>query len=158
MLYLLKMRLSSKKSTNSKRAYNKTLTRLEDYVGIVPAHALDGDGHYQESTDSGIIQAMSMHLNKTCRYRSFDEYAHSIFEDYSHVNMLSFPPGSQVIFEKERALFYPRKFWQYINGILTEPHMVEGHVIERSIMLILNNTYKAKAEFYPALATPHVGV
>jgi len=80
---------------------------------------------------------------------TFDDYMNYMFEDYTHQSNLIFPPGSQIIVEKERCLFYSRSFWKKLmdSVICNEIGMNGGretHIVERSIQIIFENKYKEK--------------
>lgn len=104
-------------------------------------------GEYSEINDSWYIN-QAWHKSKTCAYENFDQYAESIFEDYTHENILTFPPGSQIMVNKERCLWYTRNFWKKLMDIPSKEVGMNGgqeaHVIERSIQLIFENKYKER--------------
>lgn len=135
-----------KKETFDKLITNKTLTRLEDYTHTNGSN-LESDGLYFERNDSWYIHAHNSSHNQTCQFPSFDSFMNSVFENYSHIDRIPFSPGSQILFEKERALFYPKKFWEHLNNILIRRTMTEGHILERAMFLILSNIYTVKEEF-----------
>ena len=84
----------------------------------------------------------------TCKVSSFDEFANSIFKNYKTNHLLSFPPGSQFIVEKERCLFYSKKFWknlmEFINTDVGVNGGREAHVLERAMQLIFETRFKEK--------------
>lgn len=135
-----------KKETFDRLIKNTTLTRLEDYSHTNGAN-LELDGSYFEINDSWYIHAHNSSHNQTCQFGSFDQFMNSIFENYSHVSRIPFSPGSQILFEKERALFYPKKFWSHLNNIFVRRSMTEGHIIERALFLIMSNIYTVREEF-----------
>ena len=111
------------------------------------------DGNYFEDNNSWYIHSHYYTHGIDCVYSSFDEYAHSIFEDYSHELILVFPPGSQIIVEKERCLFYSRNFWKTLMDKFptdifpensTSKVRTEAYIIERSIKLIFDNKFKER--------------
>jgi hypothetical protein len=61
---------------------------------------------------------------------------------------LSFPPGSQFIVEKERCLFYSKKFWKNLMDFINTDVGVNGgretHVLERAMQLIFETRFKEK--------------
>lgn len=137
-----------KKETFDLLIKNNTLTRLEDYKHLIPCANVDSQGYYFERNDNWYIAAHNNHMNQTCQFNSFDSYMQSLFVDYSHLDIIPFSPGSQIIVEKERILNYPIKFWKHLDSILNRRSMTEGHIIERSLYLIFLNIYKAREEFY----------
>ena len=83
-----------------------------------------------------------------CKVTSFDEFANSIFEDYSSQSFLTFPPGSQLTVEKERCLYYSKNFWlklmNFINNDVGLNGGREAHVVERAMQLIFETRFKEK--------------
>ena len=83
-----------------------------------------------------------------CKVSSFDEFANSIFENYLSVRILSFPPGSQFIVEKERCLYYSRSFWknlmEFVNTDIGVNGGREAHILERAMQLIFETRFKEK--------------
>ena len=81
-------------------------------------------------------------------FETFDEYAKYLFEDYEHEHILTLPPGSQIIVERERCLFYSKNFWKRILDIIPTDEGINGgrevHLIERSIQIIFENKYKER--------------
>lgn len=136
-----------KKETFENLMNNKTLTRLEDYTHLIPNIYVGPDNFYFEPNDSWYIPAHNSTKQQTCQFNSFDEYMNTIFVNYTHLGNLPFSPGSQIIVERERILFYPIGFWKYLNNILVKRSMTEGHIIERSIFIIFSNIYSCREEF-----------
>lgn len=136
-----------KKETFDRLIINNTLTKLEDYHHLIPCNNVDELGFFYEHNDNWYIGAHNHTMNQTCQFNTFDEFMNSIFKNYSHLEKLSFSPGSQFIVEKERVLYYPKKFWSHLNNIFTRRSMTEGHIIERSMFLIMGNIYEVKDEF-----------
>lgn len=136
-----------KKETFVNLIKNNTLTRLEDYSHLIPCNNVDQDGYYFEHNDNWYIGAHNASRNQTCQFSSFDEYMNSLFSNYSHLDRLTFSPGSQIIVEKERILHYPKPFWNHLNNMLNRISMTEGHIIERSLFLIFSNVYDVREEF-----------
>lgn len=106
------------------------------------------DGNYFEDNNSWYIASHCQTHNIGCKFSSFDQYAQYIFENYEHETRLTFPPGSQILVEKERCLFYSKKFWKTLLDLIpTDPNInggTEAHIIERSINLIFQNKYKER--------------
>lgn len=136
-----------KKETFNSLITKTELTRLEDYKHLIPCPNVDQDGFYFEDNNNWYIAAHNNHRNQTCQFSSFDEYMNSIFSNYTHLDRIQFSPGSQIIVEKERILFYPIKFWTHLRDMLNRISMTEGHLIERSIFLIFSNCYTCRGEF-----------
>ncbi len=69
----------------------------------------------------------------------------SLFEHYKDSKFIRFAPGSQYLVEKEKCLYYHRKFWGHILNIFPIQKGLnggtEGHIIERSLWTIFNNIY-----------------
>lgn len=102
---------------------------------------------YQEINDDYIYKTEWFKNLNPCKFKSFDDYASSIFKNYNHENVLFFPPGSQLIVEKERCLYYSKSFWKKLIDFIPviERNLYapsECHVIERSIQMIFENKYK----------------
>jgi hypothetical protein len=105
-------------------------------------------GIYYETNTSWYINA-EFNINRPpCKFENFDQYASTIFENYTHLEILNFPPGSQFIVEKERCLFYSKYFWKRLMDIIPNEIGLNGgretHMIERSIQIIFENIYKEK--------------
>lgn len=103
------------------------------------------DGVYWEyNTSWYIYEAWQSHKPQS-KFPSFDDYANYIFSDYVHNPVLIFPPGSQIIVEKERCLFYSKSFWKKLMDIIPKDEGINGgreaHIIERSIQMIFENKY-----------------
>lgn len=134
-----------KSETFDRLIKNTTLTRLEDYTHT------DGrnleNGLYFENNDSWYIHAHNSTHNQTCQFPTFDSFMSSVFSNYNHIDRIPFSPGSQILFEKERALYYPKSFWEHLNNILIRRTMTEGHILERAMYLIFSNFYIVREEF-----------
>jgi hypothetical protein len=106
------------------------------------------NGEYKEHNSNWYLEQSWNNHKPPSKFGSFDEYMNYMFEDYTPLEMLHFPPGSQLIVEKERCLFYSREFWKKLMGVIcTEEGMKggrEAHIVERSIQLIFENKYKEK--------------
>ena len=106
------------------------------------------DGRYSESNDNWYIHPTKMTKNVGCIFGSFDEYMNSIFSDYSGIDNIEFPPGSQIIVERERCTYYSKEFWYNLMNIIPKEIGINGgaeaHIIERSIQIIFENKYKEK--------------
>jgi hypothetical protein len=105
-------------------------------------------GKYSEENTSWYINASFNGHKPPSKFNSFDEYMNHMFEDYTPINQLYFPPGSQLIVEKERCLFYSKTFWGRLMDVISNEEGMNGgreaHIIERSIQLIFENKYKEK--------------
>jgi hypothetical protein len=106
------------------------------------------DGEYTEENNNWYIGPVSRTKGITSSISSFDEYAEKTFKNYTHLNFLKFPPGSQILVEKERCLYYSKKFWNRLMGSINQEigmnGGVEAHIVERSIDLIFQNIYEEK--------------
>jgi hypothetical protein len=107
------------------------------------------NGVYSEENNSWYINGGAHNTGKPpSKFSSFGEYANHIFEDYTHVNVLDFPPGSQLIVEKQRCLFYSKAFWKKLMDVI--PNQIglnggrEAHIVERSMQIIFENRYKER--------------
>jgi len=105
-------------------------------------------GEYHETNNNWYIDAGFNDHKPPSKFGSFDEYMNYLFEDYTPLGTLHFPPGSQLIVEKERCLFYSKEFWKKLMDIICVEEGMNGgreaHIIERSIQLIFENKYKEK--------------
>jgi len=106
------------------------------------------DGNYFENNNNWYINAEFNNHKPPSKFSSFDEYMEFLFEDYIHQDNVIFPPGSQLIIEKERCLFYSKEFWKKLMNIPSDVIGANGgkeaHIIERSIQIIFENKYKEK--------------
>jgi hypothetical protein len=106
------------------------------------------NGVYSESNDSWYLNQPWQSHKPPCKFDNFDEYAKYIFENYEREDHLTFPPGSQIIVERERCLFYSKNFWKKLMDIFPTQEGINGgreaHIIERSIQLIFENKYQEK--------------
>ena len=110
-------------------------------------HYKNSDGLYTEKNNNFYIEwHQSLKRSRSpCIFKSFDDFMQSIFENYEHLEWITFCPGSQYIIERERALFYPKSFWKKLMSFLNNGfEMTEAHVIERGVGLIFQNKYKHK--------------
>lgn len=125
--------------------YNQYYTNLfSTHAGInYPNGFINEDNNNYYIYTHGVCPAVS-----TCKVTSFDEFANSIFENYKTNHQISFPPGSQFIVEKERCIFYSRKFWKnlmdFINSDIGVNGGREAHVLERVMQLIFETRFKEK--------------
>jgi hypothetical protein len=129
---------------------NKFFTSLE-YYGPTPANNYEGrteEGEFLERNNDWYIPAVVQTCGVPCRYDSFDQFMFKYFENYEHLEWVKFPPGSQFIIEKERALFYPKSFWKHLMDEMFGIRQAEAFIIERALWLIFNNYYKLRKEFY----------
>lgn len=121
--------------------YNESYTHL--FGDINYPH-----GEYFESNNNWYIDASFNGHKPPSKFSSFDEYMHHMFEDYTPLSTLYFPPGSQLIVEKERCLFYSKEFWKKLMEVIRIEWGINGgreaHIVERSIQLIFENQYKEK--------------
>ncbi len=121
--------------------YNESYTHL--FGDINYPH-----GEYFESNNNWYIDASFNGHKPPSKFSSFDEYMHHMFEDYTPLSTLYFPPGSQLIVEKERCLFYSKEFWKKLMEVIPIEWGINGgreaHIVERSIQLIFENKYKEK--------------
>jgi hypothetical protein len=106
------------------------------------------DGNYFENNNNWYINAEFNNNKPPSKFSSFDEYMEFIFEDYIHQDKVIFPPGSQLIIEKEKCLFYSKEFWKKLMSVPSDVIGANGgreaHIIERSIQIIFENKYKEK--------------
>lgn len=101
-------------------------------------------GEYCEPNNSWYIEPTARRMNRGCIFTSFDDYMNTIFSNYSHIESVSFPPGSQCIVSRDACLRYSRNFWLKMMNLIPQDHYnggVEAHVIERSIELIFEGRY-----------------
>jgi len=122
--------------------YNDTFTCLFGDINY-------RDGVYSENNSNWYINDNFNSHKPPSKFNTFDDYMNYMFEDYTHQSNLIFPPGSQIIVEKERCLFYSRSFWKKLmdSVICNEIGMNGGretHIVERSIQIIFENKYKEK--------------
>jgi hypothetical protein len=105
-------------------------------------------GEYYEDNSNWYIDASFNSHKPSSKFNSFNEYMSYMFEDYTPLNSLYFPPGSQLIVEKERCLFYSKEFWKKLMDVICIEEGMNGgreaHIVERSIQLIFENKYKEK--------------
>jgi hypothetical protein len=106
------------------------------------------DGNYSEYNNNWYIIPTMISKNVECIFKSFDEYMNIIFSDYTHLDTLIFPPGSQIIVEKERCLYYSKDFWKKLMSFFPNDTNsnggAEAHIIERSIQIIFENKFKER--------------
>jgi hypothetical protein len=106
------------------------------------------NGDYYETNNSWYIYADFNMERPPSKFESFDDYMHFIFDDYTSIPFLQFPPGSQLIVEKKQCLFYSKSFWKKLMSVFCDVEGMNGgreaHIVERSIQLIFNNVYKEK--------------
>lgn len=128
-----------KKDVFNKLIYNIHFTALEFY-GPVPANAMErrsNTGGFVEHNNSWYIKANNETHGVVCKYSSFDQFMNKFFSNYEHSDWIRFAPGSQYIIEKRQAIHYSRAFWKKLMDELPRNFMSEGHIIERSLWMIL---------------------
>lgn len=137
-----------KKELLDKLIMNTSYTSIEHYRGDGSCgYPEDPLGYYETNcTILSVIKANDLSTNQVCKYKSYDEFMNSLFEDYIHEASIKFPPGSQMIVEREKVLQYPKNFWAYLNTILYKNVMSEAHIMERAMPAIMNAKYKPKKE------------
>jgi hypothetical protein len=129
------------KSRFDELIYNESFTSLFGDINYP-------DGVYYESNNNWYMNPTHFSPPPS-KFSSFDEYMNFIFEDYTHLDTLIFPPGSQIIVEKERCLYYSRNFWKklmddVICNVVGMNGGIEAHIVERSIQIIFENKFKEK--------------
>ena len=131
--------------------YNESFTALESYehVDTSPGSAmrLDENGGYMEINNSWFIPAHNSTHNQTCTYSSLDHFMNTIFVGYSRPQYVRFAPGSQYIIEKKQALRYSKRFWRHLMSVLPKNNMTEAHIVERSLIMILNGDLETIGSF-----------
>ena len=105
-------------------------------------------GNYSEDNNNWYLNQPWQSHKPQSKFSTFDEYMEFLFCDYVHEPVLTFPPGSQIIVERERCLFYSRDFWEKLMSVFPTIDGVNGgreaHIVERSIQLIFENKYHEK--------------
>ena len=123
--------------------YNDFFTALESYehvdTGPGSAMRLDEDGGYMEINNGWYVAEHNTEHNQTCIYPSLDYFMNTIFVNYIRPDWVRFAPGSQYIIEKRQALKYSEKFWYHLMTVLPRNNMTEAHIVERSLIMILND-------------------
>jgi len=125
---------------------NTYFTPLEDY-GTKPSNGWeerDRNTGFLERNNSWYIDNNNRIYHISCRYKSFDEFMHRYFKNYSHLDWLRFCPGCQYIVEKNQVLQYPKEFWYKLLNEIDKFGSTEAHIIERALMYILKGTYTLK--------------
>ena len=107
------------------------------------------DGHYSEHDPDWPHQTLlDKGLPVPETFKNFDQVMEYFFEDYVSFRPVVFPPGSQIIVEKERCLHYSRDFWKQgmniISEVVGENGGIEAHIIERCYQTIFENIYKER--------------
>jgi hypothetical protein len=120
---------------------SKELTPLESFDSSINGDWSRFTDGYNEVNNSWYIGSHNDSHGQTCKWDSFDDFMFNTFEDYHHLDWIRFTPGSQYIIPKETALHYPKEFWKYLMDILYKNNMTEGHILERALLLILQNKY-----------------
>jgi len=121
------------------------------YTNLFSVHANVNypSGFINEVNDSWYLNDPNVSVVMTCKVSSTDEFANSIFENYLTNHLISFPPGSQFIVEKERCLYYSKRFWnnimKFINSNVNVNGGKEAHVLERMMQLIFETRFKEKS-------------
>lgn len=131
-----------KKEIFDKLIYNTEFTSLE-YYGSIPANSYEArtiTGEFLERNNSWYIPAHCSTFQISCKYSSFDEIMNKYFSNYVHPDWIRFAPGAQYIVEKWRMLYYPKKFWKSLMEEQPKNNMAEGHIIERAMWMIFQNT------------------
>lgn len=106
-------------------------------------------GDYKEPNDNWYLHDNWPENYPKPRFSNFDEYCNHIFEDYIHQQTLTFPPGSQIMVERQQCLFYSKKFWETMMGCVSHKIGINGgrdaHIVERSIPIIFENKFKERS-------------
>jgi hypothetical protein len=130
-----------------KLIYNNSFTLLFGDSAYPEGNYHDGKPYWESNNSWYLNEPWNSHKPPS-KFLSFDDYANHIFENYTHQDTVTFPPGSQLIVEKERCLFYSKNFWnKLMNAVCQEIGMNGGretHIIERSMQIIFENKYKEK--------------
>lgn len=116
---------------------NNYLTAIESFEDLPDSSASRYRDGYEEINNSWYISAHNGTHNQTCKWSSFGDFMYNTFDNYTHSSWIRFTPGSQYIITKDIALHYPKLFWKYLMDILYKNNMTEGHIIERSLWMIL---------------------
>lgn len=95
------------------------------------------DGGFMEVNNSWYVSSHNSAYNQSCKWSSLDDFMYNTFSNYTSTQFIRFTPGSQYIITKDIALHYKRDFWLYLMNILYKNNMTEGHIIERSLWMIL---------------------
>jgi hypothetical protein len=126
--------------------YNSTFTLLFGDRNY-PDGNLNGIPYHEANTNWYINESWNNH-KPVSKFNTFDDYMNHIFDDYVRMETLFFPPGSQIIVEKERCLFYSRDFWKKLMEVICNVEGMNGgreaHIVERSIQIIFENKFKEK--------------
>jgi hypothetical protein len=128
----------------------KTAFTAIEYYGSIPANGWEQrteDGEYMEINNNWYIEAHNFSHGKTCPYTSFDEFMNKYFSDYTHLDWLRFPPGSQFIVPRKNILHYPKVFWFSLMNEMNELNGTTAHVVERALWYILSNNYTLREEY-----------
>lgn len=126
--------------------YNETLTPIESYEHL-PSHQKDSDGGFIEINNNWYISAHNSTYNQSCKWPTFDSFMNLIFSDYVRPSYIRFAPGGQYIVEKKRLIHYNINFWNFllkeisIEGVSMP---TEGHIMERALYTIFQNTFTAR--------------
>lgn len=111
----------------------------------------DGNLHgepYWEMNNSWYLSESWNHDKPQCKFIDFHDYANYIFEDYTPLEKVTFPPGSQFIVEKHQCLHYSKHFWKKLMECVCQEVGMNGgketHIIERSMQIIFENKYKER--------------
>jgi hypothetical protein len=112
-----------------------------------PDGNLDGIPYWETNNSWYINTPWNSHKPQS-KFSDLDEFANYIFNNYSHQNTVSFPPGSQFIVEKERCLYYSKNFWKILmESVCQEIGMNggrEAHIVERLMQIIFKNKFNEK--------------
>ncbi len=127
------------------------LIQNQYYTNLFSVHANVNypSGFINEPNNNWYLYCPAVCTTPTCKVSSTDEFANSIFENYTPNEFTSFPPGSQFIVEKERCLHYSKRFWnnimKFINSDVGSNGGKEAHVLERMMQLIFETRFKEKS-------------
>jgi hypothetical protein len=126
--------------------YNESFTLLFGDKNYPDGNYM-GSPYWETNSNWYMNEPWQSHKSQS-KFAGFDNFAEHIFSDYTHQPTLTFPPGSQLIVEKERCLYYSKNFWKKLmDSVCQEVGMnggIETHIIERAIQIIFENTYKEK--------------
>ena len=135
----------------NKLIYNEDFTLLFGDK-TYPDGNLNGLPYWEHNNSWYINEPWNGH-KPNCKFSDFYDYINHIFEDYvdAKINgesVVIFPPGSQILVEKERCLFYSKNFWKKLMNSICDVEGMNGgreaHIIERSIKIIFENKFKEK--------------
>ena len=131
-----------KKEIFDRIIHNKYFTPIE-YYGNTPANNWERrtiDGGFMEINNSWYISSQG-DISVPCKYKSYDEFMNSYFNDYVHTDWIRFAPGSQYIVTKHQLLRYSSHFWYKLMNELNAKNPTEGHIIERALWTIFQGVF-----------------